>query len=84
MEDRTELQIKGFLLVISCRRQVYIYSWEKTEQNEICRLWERPAAKQNAFLTATISHNLGSRLSTGNGPCSLGNDPSPSGTVRPC
>ena len=52
----------GFLwLVISCRRQGYIYSWEKTEHNEICRLWERPApnwerpaAKPNAFLTATI------------------------------
>ena len=51
----------GFGLVIFVEGTSYLYSWEKTEQNEICRLWERPAAKPNAFLTATISHDLGSR-----------------------
>ena len=74
--------------------RVYIVSWEKTEQNWICRLWERsapnwerPVPTAMRFLTATTLpttlHNLGSRLSTGNGPCSLGNDPSPPGTARP-
>ena len=74
--------------------RVYIVSWEKTEQNWICRLWERsapnwerPVPTPLRFLTATTLpttlHSLGSRLSTENGPCSLGNDPSPPGTARP-
>ena len=70
--------------------RVYIVSWEKTEQNWICRFWERsapnwerPVPTPLCFLTATTLHDLGSRLSTGNSPCSLGNGPSPPETARP-
>ena len=71
----------GFSLCKEIR--VYIVSWEKTEQNWICRFWERsapnwerPVPTPLRFLTATTLHDLGSRLSTGNGP-------SPLGTTRP-
>ena len=75
---------------VRAKRSVYIVLWEKTEQNIICRFWERsapnwerPVPSLLCFLTATTLHDLGSRLSNGNGPCSLGNGPSPPGTTRP-
>ena len=85
-----ELCFCSFQVRVSAKRSVYIVLWEKTEHNRICRLWERsdpnwerPVPSLLCFLTAMTLHDLGSRLSNGNGPCSLGNGPSPPGTTRP-